>query len=88
MTRGSKTQESDQIVDALHELGQPVEYIVAPDEGHGFAGEENRMAAYVAMENFFSTHVGGRFQEEIEPEIRQRLNEIKVDISKVEVATK
>ena len=78
-----KKQESDQIVDALHELGQPVEYIVAPDEGHGFAGEENRMAAYVAMEKFFSTHVGGKFQEEIEHEIRQRLDEIRIDISKV-----
>ena len=30
-------RESDQIVIALRDRGFPVEYIVAPDEGHGFA---------------------------------------------------
>jgi len=29
--------ESDQIVIALRDRGFPVEYLVAPDEGHGFA---------------------------------------------------
>jgi dipeptidyl aminopeptidase/acylaminoacyl peptidase len=32
-----KKAESDQIVIALRDRGFPVEYIVAPDEGHGFA---------------------------------------------------
>jgi dipeptidyl aminopeptidase/acylaminoacyl peptidase len=32
-----KRAESDQIVVALRDRGYPVEYIVAPDEGHGFA---------------------------------------------------
>ncbi|HPF65982.1 S9 family peptidase, partial [Lentimicrobium sp.] len=32
-----KQHESDQIVVALRDRGFPVEYIVAPDEGHGFA---------------------------------------------------
>ena len=31
-----KQAESDQIVVAMRELGLPVEYICAPDEGHGF----------------------------------------------------
>jgi dipeptidyl aminopeptidase/acylaminoacyl peptidase len=29
-------RESDQIVVALRDRGFPVEYLVAPDEGHGF----------------------------------------------------
>jgi dipeptidyl aminopeptidase/acylaminoacyl peptidase len=40
-----KKAESDQIVIALRDLGRTVEYMVAPDEGHGFAGRENRLAA-------------------------------------------
>ncbi len=52
--------ESDQIVEALSERGVDVEYIVADDEGHGFAKPENRMRAYRAMEGFFAEHLGGR----------------------------
>lgn len=52
--------ESDQIVEALSERGIDVEYIVADDEGHGFAKPENRMRAYRAMETFFAQHLGGR----------------------------
>ena len=43
-----KKAESDQMVVALRDLGRDVEYIVAPDEGHGFAGVENRTAFAVA----------------------------------------
>ena len=50
----------DQIVEALSERGIDVEYIVADDEGHGFAKPENRMRAYRAMEKFFALHLGGR----------------------------
>ena len=52
--------ESDQIVEALKGRGIDVEYIVADDEGHGFAKPENRMRAYRAMETFFAQHLGGR----------------------------
>ena len=45
-----KKAESDQIVVAMRDLGRSVEYLVAPDEGHGFAGKENRIVAYAAME--------------------------------------
>lgn len=82
-----KKQESDQIVAALRDLNRPVEYLVAPDEGHGYAGEENRIAAYVAMEKFFAEHIGGRFQEEVETEYKKRLDEIKVSVDSVEVET-
>ncbi|WP_432990291.1 S9 family peptidase [Dactylosporangium sp. CA-233914] len=52
--------ESDNIVEALRERGVPVEYIVADDEGHGFANRENRTTLYRAMEHFFAEHLSGR----------------------------
>jgi dipeptidyl aminopeptidase/acylaminoacyl peptidase len=77
--------ESDQIVVALRERGFPVEYINAPDEGHGFARPENSMAFVAAMERFLARHVGGRFQEEIPGHIAGRLREITVDVKTVTV---
>jgi dipeptidyl aminopeptidase/acylaminoacyl peptidase len=78
-----KQPESDQIVIALREKKQPVEYLVAPDEGHGFAGKENRLAMFAAMEKFLARHLGGRFQETMAPPIAQRLAALTVDVSKV-----
>src|SRR6185503_7207067 len=60
--------ESDQIVIALRDRGFPVEYIVAPDEGHGFARPVNNMASFAAAEKFLAKHLGGRFQEGGTPE--------------------
>ncbi len=56
-----------------------VEYIVAPDEGHGFARPVNNMAAFAAAERFLATHLKGRFQEGGTPEVMARLKEITVD---------
>ncbi|MEX2397948.1 MAG: prolyl oligopeptidase family serine peptidase, partial [Balneolales bacterium] len=78
-----KKAESDQIVAALRDLNREVEYIVAPDEGHGFAGRENRLAYIADMERFLSEHLGGLYQEEMSNEIWERLDEIKVDITTV-----
>lgn len=83
-----KKAESDQIVIALRELKRQVEYMVAPDEGHGFAGLENRLAMTVAMEKFFAKHLGGRVQEDIKPEIAKKLSDITVDINSVTLAKK
>jgi len=74
-----KKTESDQIVIALRDRGFPVEYIVAPDEGHGFARPVNNMAMYAAIEKFLAKHLGGRFQESMTPEVAARLKEITVD---------
>lgn len=71
--------ESDQIVYALNQRNYPVEYIVAPDEGHGFARPVNNMAMYAAAEKFLAKHLGGRFQESMTPEVATRLKEITVD---------
>lgn len=80
-----KKRESDQIVIALRDLGRQVEYMVAPDEGHGFAGKENRLAVYAVMERFFAKHLGGRYQEALPDELKKKLDALTVDIKTVEL---
>ncbi|MEE3001177.1 MAG: S9 family peptidase [Planctomycetota bacterium] len=55
-----KVAESDQIVSAMNERSIPVTYVVFPDEGHGFAKPENRLAFMAVTEQFLSEHLGGR----------------------------
>ncbi|AMY12295.1 Prolyl tripeptidyl peptidase precursor [Luteitalea pratensis] len=74
-----KRAESDQIVIALRDRGFPVEYLVAPDEGHGFARPVNNMAMIASTEKFLARHLGGRFQEEMPADVATRLKEITVD---------
>jgi hypothetical protein len=81
-------RESDQIVVALRDRNYPVEYIVAPDEGHGFARPVNNMAMIAAAEKFLAKHLGGRFQETATPEVTARLKEITVDPKTVTIAAK
>ena len=38
------------------------EYLLFPDEGHGFAKPENRLKFYAAAERFLAEHLGGRFR--------------------------
>ena len=78
-----KQAESDQIVVALRDRGFPVEYLVAPDEGHGFARPINNMASFALTEKFLARHLGGRFQEEMKPEQAARLKEITIDVTRV-----
>jgi dipeptidyl aminopeptidase/acylaminoacyl peptidase len=75
--------ESDQIVVALRDRGFPVEYILAPDEGHGFARPVNNMAMLAAAEKFLAKYLGGRYQDSMKPEVAKRLREITVDIKNV-----
>ena len=81
-------RESDQIVIALRDRGFPVEYIVAPDEGHGFARPVNNMAMFATAEKFLAKHLGGRFQESATPEVAARLKEITVDVKTVTLPKK
>ncbi|MDM7860740.1 S9 family peptidase [Alteromonas sp. ASW11-36] len=55
-----KQAESDQIVNAMQEKGIPVTYALFPDEGHGFARPENRLAFFGVAEGFLATCLGGR----------------------------
>ncbi len=81
-----KRAESDQIVAALRDQGKSVEYMCAPDEGHGFDGRENRIAMYVAMERFFGKHLGGRVQQDVPEAIQKRLDAITVNVKDVVVS--
>jgi dipeptidyl aminopeptidase/acylaminoacyl peptidase len=51
--------ESDEIVAAARKNGVPVEYIVFPDEGHGFVKKENEINGYKAILNFLEKHLRG-----------------------------
>jgi dipeptidyl aminopeptidase/acylaminoacyl peptidase len=55
-----KVAESDQIVEAMRKNGKPVEYVLYPDEGHGFARPENRLHFFAVTEQFLAKHIGGR----------------------------
>jgi dipeptidyl aminopeptidase/acylaminoacyl peptidase len=81
-------READQIVIALRDRGFPVEYIVAPDEGHGFARPINNMAMIAAGEKFLAKYLGGRYQADMKPETVARLKEITVDVKTVTLPKK
>lgn len=51
--------ESDEIVAAARKNGVPVEYIVFPDEGHGFVKKENEIRGYTAIISFLGKHLKG-----------------------------
>ncbi len=54
--------EADQIVQAMQAKQIPVTYVLYPDEGHGFAGEDNRMSFNAVTEAFLAEHLGGVYQ--------------------------
>ncbi len=58
-----KQAESEQIVAALKKNEKEVQYMLFPDEGHGFARPENRLKFYAAAEKFLAKHLGGRVEE-------------------------
>ena len=58
-----KQAESEQIVAALKEAGIDHEYMLFPDEGHGFAKPENRIKFYTAAERFLAKYLGGRYED-------------------------
>ncbi len=49
--------EAEQVVEKLRERDVPVEYILFPDEGHGFRKEENRIATAIAIVNWFAKYL-------------------------------
>ncbi len=83
-----KKAESDQIVMAMRDLGRPVEYIMADDEGHGFSKPVNNMAMIAASEKFLAQHLGTRYQPEMPDDVAKRLKEITIDIAAVSLAEK
>jgi len=72
-------RESEQIVAAVRDNGKPVEYLVAPDEGHGFARPINNLAMITAAEKFLAHYLGGREQQDVPADVAAKLKEISVD---------
>jgi hypothetical protein len=81
-----KKAEADQIVIALRERNYPVQYLLAPDEGHGFARPVNNMAMFAEGEKFLAKYLGGRYQESVTSEVAKRISEITVDPKTVVLA--
>lgn len=63
-----KQAEADQIAFSMHDKGIPVEYVLYPDEGHGFARPDNRIDFNGRAEVFLAKHLGGRAEEFIKPD--------------------
>ncbi|HEY1339489.1 MAG TPA: alpha/beta fold hydrolase [Bryobacteraceae bacterium] len=80
--------EAEQIVIALRDRGFPIEYLLAPDEGHGFQRPVNNMAMYMATEKFLAQQLDGRYQKDGTPEVVKRLAEITVDPKTVKLSRK
>lgn len=78
-----KQAEADQIAIALRDRGHKVSYLLADDEGHGFAKPINRMAMYAEIESFLAEQIGGRYQKEMPEDVAARLEQLRVDVSKI-----
>lgn len=57
-----KVAEAEQMVAALKKHNIPHEYLLFPDEGHGFTNPNNRLTFYAAAERFLADHLNGRCQ--------------------------
>lgn len=53
-------ENTEKMVKALRAAKREVEYVVYPDEGHGFARPENQRDFYGRVEEFFAKYLGGR----------------------------
>jgi len=50
-------KESDEVVETVKKNGVPVEYVVFPDEGHGFIKKENEIKGYGQILQFLDKYV-------------------------------
>ncbi len=51
--------ESDEIVEAVKKNNVPVEYVIFPDEGHGFVKKENEIKGYGGILTFLDKYLKG-----------------------------
>lgn len=59
--------EAEQVVDNLKKRGVPVEYVLFPDEGHGFRKTPNRVRSAVSIVRWFERHLKPRSAPEPAP---------------------
>jgi dipeptidyl aminopeptidase/acylaminoacyl peptidase len=50
--------EAEQVVNNLKQRGVPVEYVLFPDEGHGFRKVPNRIRSDVEVTRWFVKYLG------------------------------
>jgi dipeptidyl aminopeptidase/acylaminoacyl peptidase len=55
-----KLAASERIAQALRDRGRSVDFVVYPNEGHGFARSENQQDFYGRVEQFLAKNLGGR----------------------------
>jgi dipeptidyl aminopeptidase/acylaminoacyl peptidase len=53
----TRAGEAEQIVNTLKQRGVPVEYILFPDEGHGWRKTPNRIRSIAEEVSFFDAHL-------------------------------
>jgi dienelactone hydrolase len=58
-TKSEARSRRSRIVAAVKKNGVPVEYIVFPDEGHGFTRKKNQIEGYGAILRFLDKHLKG-----------------------------
>ena len=58
-----KLAASEVIARALRDRGVAVDFVVYPDEGHGFGRAENNLDFYGRVEEFLARHLGGRAEK-------------------------
>ena len=51
--------ESDEIVEAIKKNNVPIEYVIFPDEGHGFIKKENEIKGYGGILTFLDKYLKG-----------------------------
>jgi dipeptidyl aminopeptidase/acylaminoacyl peptidase len=81
-----KQAEADQIVVALRDKGKQVAYLLAKDEGHGFAKPLNKKAMYAEVEQFLASVLKGRAQTDMKEDVAKQLELIKVNVKQVQYA--
>jgi dipeptidyl aminopeptidase/acylaminoacyl peptidase len=55
--------EAEQVVESLKKRNVPVEYVLFPDEGHGWRKTPNRIRSTVAIVKFFERHLKGQLEK-------------------------
>ena len=73
--------QADRMAIALHRRGIPVTYLLAGNEGHGFAESETSLAVNRATELFLGRCLGGRVQASVSPRVEAALKGMLVDVS-------
>ena len=79
-------QQADEIAVALHRRKIPVTYLLALNEGHGFAESETALAVNRATEEFLAKCLGGRVQADVSPRVLAAMRRMTVNVDTLRLA--